>query len=131
MALGLVAPTVDGYRATEFGDHMRLAIRDDEPFGAMGSYLRRLFAFAVMREFEEPILTALEVLRRASRPLSSRNYCKRKTCGESEWRKDSETETGAVRCPTCHTRAVVPAMYLQEANAAEGRTAIRVRRRHP
>ncbi|HMY16570.1 MAG TPA: hypothetical protein PKA58_09640 [Polyangium sp.] len=111
IALGLIAPTSDGFRTTDLGEHIRLTSTGFAP--QLDPYTRRLFAFAVMREFEQLILPSLQLLRKNELPASSRDYCKKASCGESNWRKQWINDRGALACPTCGTRSVVEGFYRQ------------------
>lgn len=111
LALGLIAPTASGFRTTGLGEHLRFASHNTCFAPELDPYSRRLFAFAVMKEFERFVLPAVEHLRRTGAPVSSRDYCARRACGESNWRLRWTTERGALRCPSCGHAAVVPGFH--------------------
>ncbi|MBI2392821.1 MAG: hypothetical protein HYV09_24765 [Deltaproteobacteria bacterium] len=114
LALGLVAPTAGGYRATAFGEHLRSVITEDELFTTVLSpHVRRLFAFALMREFEEIVLLGLRTLKSAGGPVSTREYCLHRACGEGNWRLNWATPSGALRCPSCGGRSVEPGLQTR------------------
>jgi len=115
LALGLIAPTTAGFRKTERGEHLYGAITPSDLYqSALAPYLQRLFAFAVMREFEESVIGVLEVLRRAGAPVSSRAYCLRRACGQHQWQSARfRTPTGALRCPKCGGRSIHPGIWHQ------------------
>lgn len=115
LALDLISPTSNGFQMTDFGEHLRSVTERGELFTTtVSAHVRRLFAFAVMREFEDIVLLMLRTLEAAGQPVSTRAYCRGLSCGESSWRLSWRTDArGRTRCPSCNTKMVEPGFWLR------------------
>jgi hypothetical protein len=119
LTLGLIAPTTGGYQLTDFGDHLRSTTAPEERFEVVVSKrVLRLFAFAVMREYEDVVLLVLRMLQDAGGPVSTRAFCLNPSCEEHRWQVKWHSTRGRRRCPACSRTKIEPGIWLRLSDTA-------------